>query len=551
MILFQETPNPMKTAQWFCQFILEKKPFTLLTLILSGIFLLRLPTLFVEYYDIDLLTSFLSAKNALAGLPFHENKGPLYHLILNASFKLFGLHGGSFHFAGIIIIALTSGFLYLLGKRMFSLRAGILAALLYGFLVSSFNRHFMAINGEMVYNLFFAASYYFFYRGFFEKKTAFYLPLALSLALAALTKFQGIWVFLSLLAFLIFVFPAFRFSDRARKRYYLILTAALVTLTALAVLDWQITQIVFSGKIRDSFTSLIQYATVQGFSWLFPIKLIHRAGMLMVYHAPLWIPALWVLIRFFKKPGQDLKRAYLSTLFLFLFATIFITGDRLYFHYFVQLYPALALMAAPEILKFLEQKRLQKTFFLTLIIPMAFVFFWNVKDALITRFYPRAFYEEPQALYYFRLIFFGQEKDYLLPQKAYVPVLDYLKHNARPDDRLLVWPVGAELTYFSGLNPAVLSFWHEYEAIRVIQAFRKGNPEPLKNFENQMISWIRQANPHYFADVSLAPTVYFKRYGNLSDNFPGVRIYLDQAFDPVGQWEGVRLWKKRENEKSR
>jgi hypothetical protein len=201
----------MKTAQWFCQFLLEKKPWALLTLILSGIFLLRLPTLFVEYYDIDLLTSFLSAKNALAGLPFHENKGPLYHLILNTSFKLFGLHGGSFHLQAFSSLPLLRFFCIFWVSACFHYDQGFWPPCF-----TDFWFHLLTVILWPLTAKWFITSFcrflLLFYRGFFEKKPAFYLPLALSLALAALTKFQGIWVFLSLLAFLIFVFPAFQFA---------------------------------------------------------------------------------------------------------------------------------------------------------------------------------------------------------------------------------------------------------------------------------------------------------------------------------------------------
>ena len=145
----------MEVAQRFWNFILNAKPSRVLLFIFSGIFILRLPTLFVEYYDIDVLTSFIHAADFFAGRAIAINKGPVYHWILNGSFWIFGQHAASFHLAGILVIAMTAAGIFLTGKKLISQQAGLLAALFYGFCISAFNRQFMAINAEIIYNLFF------------------------------------------------------------------------------------------------------------------------------------------------------------------------------------------------------------------------------------------------------------------------------------------------------------------------------------------------------------------------------------------------------------
>ncbi len=540
----------MKIQNNFYNLFFYQKPWISLFAILVGIFILRLPTLFVEYYDIDLLTSFMGAKNALGGFPVSNNKGPLYQWVLNFSFSFFGVGGGSFHFIGIIIIIATSLALYFMGSTLFCKKSGIIAALLYGFCISAFNRQFMAINGEIVYNLFFVLGFLFFYHLVFLKKWVYFFPLIAVLIGAALTKFQGIWAVLALFIFIIFVFPAYKMSSPLlKKKYYQILTLFVFLVLVFIFVDWFYTQFLFSedGFLRDQFLNLYNYAAVRGFSWLFPIKLLHRVGMLVVYHFPLWIGAFFTLYSFFKKNKKDFKLAYLATLLFFIFSTIFLTGDRLYFHYFVQLYPLLALLAAPKIKEvILEKKNFQKAFFLSFMIPVFFIFVWNTKDTLITRLKPSFFYNEPKTLEIFRLAFLGQEKDYLLPHKVYLPFLDILKKEAKPQETILVWPVGAEVTYFSGLYSAVPNYWHEYEPIRILKGAKKGKTEDLKVLEQKMIAWIKEANPHYFMDISLSPVVYFRQYGSLSDNFKEVRHYLDQNWFLLKEENGLMLWKKKE-----
>lgn len=536
----------MKLQNNFYNLFFYQKPWISLFAILLGILILRLPTLFVEYYDIDLLTSFMGAKNAIGGFPSSNNKGPLYHWVLNFSFSFFKVYGGAFHFLGILFIMATSWVLYRFAAFMYCKKTGVIAALFYGFFISSFNRQFMAINGEIIYNLFFVLAFYFFYKAVFLKQQRYFFFLIPALLGAALTKFQGIWAVLALLMFIIFVYPAYQIkSSFTKKKYYLFLSIFIFLTLILIGIDWFYTKIVFSedGFLRAQFLSLYNYAAIRGFSWLFPIKLLHRVGMLVIYHSPLWIGAFFTLYSFFKKNKKDFKLAYLTTLLFFIFSTIFLTGDRLYFHYFVQLYPLLALLAAPKIKKVvLEKKNYQKAFFLSFIIPVLFIFLWNTKDALITRLKPSFFYNEPKTLEIFRLAFLGQDKDYLLPHKIYLPFLDTLKKEAKPQETILVWPVGAEVTYFSGLYSAVPNYWHEYKPIRVL---KKGKTEDLKALEQNMINWIQEYNPHYFMDISLSPVVYFKQYGSLSHNFKEVRRYLDQNWELLKAEKGLMLWKRK------
>ena len=131
---------------------LENKKYLFLLFLFIVTFLFRLPTLFNDYYDADELAAIVQTYEYLAGdipgVDFHESKLPLYHAIFKLSYSLSYENGYVIvHLITILIVFLTSFFIYLLGFKLHSYRAGILGALFYSILISSFNRHFMATNG--------------------------------------------------------------------------------------------------------------------------------------------------------------------------------------------------------------------------------------------------------------------------------------------------------------------------------------------------------------------------------------------------------------------
>ena len=524
----------------FFKKILEERK-RLVFFIVFGVLILRLPTLFVEYYDIDLLTSFIYAKNYIAGLPTYENKGSLYHLILNYSFLIYE-HPASFHFTGILIILLTSFFIYLFGKEIYSKKVGVLASILYGFLISSFNRQFMALNAEIIYNLFFTISFFIFYLIVFIRIYVFILLLILSLFLGSMVKFQGLFAVFAIIFYIILVYPSSYMERKRLKRYYILISFLFVVFIIFVVFDYKTFRIFITEKIERKIRDYYLYATVRGFTWFTPIKLIHRLGMLTVYHSLIWIPCFISIYRFFKNV-KDEKSKYIITILLFLFFTIFMTGERLYFHYFVQVYPLASILAASLLVPLIESERLKKTIFFAFWVPVLFVFLWNTKDALIVNYRQDFFYNEG-GLYYVRLILLGQDNDYLLPHPSYRKVLEYIKQNSKPSDKIFVWPVGAELTYFSGLRPAFLSLWNEYEAIKAIELKDKGYDTYL-SFQKSFIDIIKNSSPDIFVDVSLSPVVYFRKYGNISSNFPLVKEYLDKNFVYKGRFDNIDLWFKK------
>jgi hypothetical protein len=138
----------------FWSFIVRGERWKSLLFVFAGAFILRIHTLFIDFIHIDVVTSYILVKRDLAGLNFEPNKGWLNHNFMKWSIQLFGDSTTSFHFTGIIFILLTMIFIILLGRKIYNTGAGIIAAMLYGFIISSYNTEFTATNGEVLYNLF-------------------------------------------------------------------------------------------------------------------------------------------------------------------------------------------------------------------------------------------------------------------------------------------------------------------------------------------------------------------------------------------------------------
>jgi 4-amino-4-deoxy-L-arabinose transferase-like glycosyltransferase len=530
----------------FWNWLLKEKPWKILLFVATGIFILRLPTLFVEYYDIDVLTSFIAAKSKMAGLPFAYNKGPVYHWILNTFYVLFGQNPASFHFAGILIIILTSFFIYLLGKEVYSRRAGLIGAMLYGFFISAFNRQFMAVNGEIVYNLFFMASFYFFYRWHFKKQPLNVFPLAGTLLLGIFTKFQGLWALLALVFFYVIARPLYVWENRKTKlRYFILLFSTAVFLTALLIIDWNITHFVMKEGLKAKLIGFYSYVAVRGFDPVFFLgKLGHRLGMMIVFHFLLWIWGIKGIIRFFKERPKNSGELYIVALTLFLFFIIFLAGQRLYFHYFVQVYPLLSLIAGFQLTKDFETKeKTKKTAFKLLLFPLIFFFIWNVKDAYITNYKPSWFYNEGKFLSGFRYYVIGQNNDYLLPHPSYTEALKFLKERTQGNERIFVWPEGAEFVYFADLPPATTHFWYNVGALRCLKEV--GRFADSKNTCGEDIAGLlKSAKPDFFIDLSLSPRSDLHKWGGITA-MPALDFYVKENFTLEGEFGNapIKIWK--------
>ncbi len=522
-------------------------------LLLAVTALLRLPTLFNDFYEADELAAIVQTWEYLAGdvpgVDFSESKLPLYHAIFKLSYHLWPEKGWVVvHGITIFIVFFTALFLYLAGSAVRGFSAGALASILYAVLISSFNRHFMATNGEIVYNLPLAGGLWLFVLYLKTPGARRYLHLAGVAAMAAAAsrvKFHGIILAVFVLFFLAVFLPYLR--GKIGRRYLLAAGALAVAAPAAVVIDYSVTGFFAPGLIAGAVGKLY-YAFVKGSDPLvFAAKFIHRQGLLVLWHFAAWVPAAayviaWARGRFRGKSAEESAAAlFFSVTWLMVFAG----GSRLYHHYFMAAYPGLCLVAALAIdgnigrAVGLVRRRLA----ILIIIPALFFLAWNAKDAVIRNFFPQAFYNEGKALYWARAALVGHFNDYLLPESSYRGAAEYIERVTRPGDRIFVWGDGPYLYYFARRRMGVQHLWPKTGVIRIRSLYEADDGQSraaAEKGEKHFIGVMERKRPVLFIDTS--------ENGLTGFTFPVtplLREYVDANYEYLATVDRMRIYARK------
>lgn len=559
-----------KISLKFWSFIVRGERWKSLLFVFIGAFLLRVHTLFIDFIHVDVVTSYILVKRDIAGLDFYPNKNWLNHYIMKWSVWLFGDSVTSFHLTGIIFILLTMVFIILLGRRVYNTGAGIIAAMLYGFIISSYNTEFTATNGEVLYNLFFMGTFYFSHLVFIERKLWAIPPALLSVYLGYMIKVQGAFSLPAVLVYLVFVFPLYRRWFRTTPlRYYSVLFGLSAVLLIFILVDWNYIHAVFKGAIRDRIEPLVVYVANRGFNpFMVAGKLLLRAAHFLLYHSIIWVPGVLAIAAFFRNRERREGEGFVVAITLALFASIFLGGARLSVHYFIILLPTLSILAAGYIYGRVIDPVFARRAFLAFILPVIFFFGWNMKDAYIKNFAPELKQEEGNFAYYFRMIALASHGEYLLPHKSIVPVVDYIKNNTPADAKIMSWPMGTEVVYYSGRYSAGYSYWMNEGALYAIVRREKGDRNFFEMYQQGFINEIKTNNPDCFIDVgstsmirkvmvyrkktdppyyfdwNTAPVVRFGSFASL-DDFPEVVKYLNSHYSFAGNFGDGRIWVRK------
>jgi len=481
------------------------------------VLIFRGPTLFNDYYEVDELAAISQTRDYIAGdIPgtdFSESKHALYHLIFKGAYSLSYEHGWVIvHAVTILLVFFTSMFLYLIGKRVDCRKTGVIASVLYGVLISSFNRQFMATNGEIIYNLFLAGGLYFFLIFLDSEKlnkvAAMVLAMMMSFC-AWQVKFHGIILLLFIIFFMLVYIPYYR--KGLGSRYFLVFSVVSVfALISLIVMN--MAGLAQAEKIVNKILSLAYYASSPGRNFsivdLF-IRFFHRQTLLSLWHFVMWIPAAMMIFRFIRSgfKGRDISQSAVLSFAFITYLMIFGGGARIYFHYYMASYPFLSLASAMAIVStdFKKTDVFKRNIVKFLMIPGAFFLFWNIKDVVIKHLAPQAFYNEGKVLYWTRAVLMGTYNHYLLPGKEYLEAVEYIKKNSGKNDRLFVWGDGPYLNYFADRRMGGHSMWMKNGAYRLKNLYAEGSTESLKqsrNEEQSLIKLLERKKPELIVDVS-------------------------------------------------
>ncbi len=344
---------------------------------------------------------------------------------------------------------------------------------------------------------------------------------------------------------------------------------AVAGVLVLILIDWNYFHFVFDGALRNMIEPLVMYVSNRGFNPFMVIgKLMLRSVHFLLYHSIIWVPGVLAVVYFFRRSDRREGEGFIIAVTLALFASIFLGGARLSVHYFIILLPTLSILAAGYISDRFSDPVFARRAFPAFIIPVIFFFSWNMKDAYIRHFAPELKQEEGNFAYYFRMIALASHGEYLLPHKSIVPVIDYLKTNTPPDSKIMSWPMGTEVVYYSGRYSAGDSYWYNEGALYAIVQREKGNDEIYKDYQRGFIKYIKNLKPDCFIDVgstsmirkvlvyrkktdppyyfdwNTAPVVRFGSFATL-DDFPEIINYLNSNYSFAGNFGDGRIWVRK------
>lgn len=420
-----------------------------ITLIFLAAILLRVPALFVPYYNIDELTNSIYANFIIDGdmnlEDFLGNTYILTHYIYVWIYQIFGKYNlNAIHMVHAVYVGITAIILYLSGKKLTNNHeSGLIAGLGYAvFSVCFLSKDFQSALAESFSLLPSSLAALCFISAFTSQKKILYFLTGLFIGIAALCKAPAGIMILPVGIILLF----------NRIHWF---RNCLLSGTGLIV--GLLIPVLFYGDIIEGFFALKtnlfdinqgyirSYQDLSFFYWF--SKLCLRTMLVSLSVLPLFYFAISAL-KHLKSSSKPLLIIFLILWLLCCWLVVSL-GKRVFYHYFVFLFPALCLLAAwgwdqikPLQFGFRHFIKQKKYKFLTLAGILSLIIF--VSDGFL-RF----------SLNY---------ND--LPQ-----VISKIKTLTDEDDTIYVWGLIPQIYFFSQRQPASTMIWAD-----TLAGFSTGSP---------------------------------------------------------------------------
>lgn len=406
--------------------------------IIAVAFALRLPSLLVNFVNID-ENEYALAAHILngGGIPYRDfliYQPPAIYYLYAATFKFFPhLEMADkmwwVHFAMILVVILSCWAIYRIAKVIDNNRIiGYFSSLFYAIFSTTFlPQDMLGANIELVMVLPMTLSVYFFLKG--ERRFSYYFLSGIFLGLTILTKYQGGILFGAFAIYLFFVRPFWR-------GFFPL--AAIVVSTAGAVACWA-AYLKGHGAWEDTsrcFFYILQYAKgPAGSDFIYvTLKFLMRTAMMALAGFVLWYfgsRSVWRILRHWRETASAHKFLVLWLIACFVPVVI---GGRIYFHYYLLLFPPLSLLAGQWWKVFFDRIRQMPFekgawrlmwFFVAVFIP-------------VTGFTAYATYKP----------FRPKHKDY------WIYTVDYLRERTKAGDKIFVWGYCPQIYTMSNRMPA-------------------------------------------------------------------------------------------------
>jgi Dolichyl-phosphate-mannose-protein mannosyltransferase len=373
-----------------------------------------------------------------------DNKPPGIYWVYAATFHVAGTYQmTAIHLVGLIVMLTTCSLLFIIGRSLYGVRAGLLAALIYGILTAAGNPRLLASNTEIFMMLPLTASFLLMLR------RQWLWTGALLVAAGTFRQVAAVNLLLVPLAIVLMEPPPKRLRASALfgagLAVALLLAAALLAATGSLIGFWDWTIRTLYGYAALNWTPALVWMRAQDSVVPFVLSAV-----------VVWVAAIAFAWRWQRlPPAEQLIVAWLAVSIPGSLA-----GGHLSWHYFIQVMGPLALLAAFALDRALDGSRRR----------------WVTGFAIAGLALPMAGWGA------FDLVADPLTYDFKAPVPAHEAVADYIRAHTRPPDRVFVW----------GDWPALYVESDTIMASRFpgfLRGFARGSALPPDNWDTSAAVW--------------------------------------------------------------
>lgn len=505
-----------------------------------AIFLLRVPGLYQPILDMD-ESVFSEFANIMlnGGLPYIDtvdNKPPAMYGFFALIYACFGTGNLiAVHLVTTLLVAATAGMLYRIARLFTSFSTGAAAVLFFIFLTHIHEPKYISTNGETLINLLLVSSIYFYlanrFRPFSFLRS---LTAGLLLGTAVLTSYKA-----GIVA-LLFIFDMFLLAIHKKdngtpgpaaangiKNFLITGLSSLLPVAAALFIFYN------NGALRDflywGFTYNFGYieSGAKSFSVIQPL-------LRTLIFSAMASPLLYIMVK-----GSVLRRQadlqesdpgkyyyIFSAAWLILSLVAVLQGGRCYSHYYIQLAPPLALLAAPLVHYFYQGRQREKK-----ILTAAFCIL--ILIAAMARINIR---------YTYQLVHYPNRQ----AETALEAAGKYIKDKTADNETIYAWGWATPVYHYAKRRSASRFLISDYISGRI---FGTGNHSSLVNKKETMapmkelfISDLKKNRPAYIIDTSPAGFYGYDRFP-LSD-FPAMQTIIKKEYSLEVTIQGMKLYRR-------
>ncbi len=515
-------------------------------ILLLVVMLLRLPAFWTPIIDVD-ESQFAGFAGTLldGGLPYlaSVDTKPLgIYAFFAAIFALFGRNNMiAVHLVTALVVWLTAIYIFRIGRRTGTIRAGWIAAFLYAIFSTCYIPKFISTSITIIMMLPLAMSIFHVVIWEDRRHDRSLVAAGLLFGVACLFKYQaGINLFIIAFYFLIFS-PIYFRHEKERLRFYPFLVFTLAgVVVGLAFMVYLSSVGVWDEFLFWSLGGSAAYIDAGSTTTDFGHRLLVRGGAFVASTALIWVFGVREIISLashLHHPKHHSKRRLEEFLILFWFLISIIPvliGGRFFGHYFIQLLPPLCILASRPLDRLITRrsKTLWRRRVLAGIITLAIVV--PATGFFLARLHADAIYtnlKEDNA-------------------ELYRPLAGYVHANTKPDETIFVWGFATPIYFFAERRPASRFLWSDWLTGRI-----PGSPtaqDPLfdtkpyatKGAWDMLFDDLQKNKPRYIIDTS--PGNYHD-YGKYPiAQYPQLAHYLEQHYTLEGRFHDADFYRRKE-----